>query len=210
MNDQKKAIILLVEDNPADIRLMLEILKEGNIPTDFHVVTDGEEAIAFLKNEGAFARKPRPEIIFLDLNLPKKDGREVLREIKSDPALKRIPVIVMTTSGAKEDIESAYDHHANCFITKPVDLQDFMRVAETLRRFWLNMVQLPALILLITALILSPFSSAAATGLASPAGLSPSSEASFSATSAPTARLEGGEPLPGPSPMAPSLRHRGR
>lgn len=143
MNDQK-AHILLVEDNPADIRLMLEILKEGNLPADFHVVTDGEEAIAFLRNEGEFEGKPRPEIIFLDLNLPKKDGREVLKEIKSDPSLKRIPVIVMTTSGAKEDIESAYDHHANCFITKPVDLQDFMKVAETLRGFWLNMVQLPA------------------------------------------------------------------
>lgn len=143
MND-KKAIILLVEDNPADIRLMLEILKEGHIPTDFHVVTDGEEAIAFLRNEEGYESKPRPEIIFLDLNLPKKDGREVLKEIKADPELKRIPVIVMTTSGAKEDIESAYDNHANCFITKPVDLQDFMKVAETLRHFWLNMVQLPA------------------------------------------------------------------
>ncbi|MFT4641290.1 MAG: chemotaxis family two-component system response regulator Rcp1 [Verrucomicrobiales bacterium] len=141
---EKKAIILLIEDNPADIRLMLEILKEGEIPTDFHVATDGEEALAFLRKEGGFATKPRPEIIFLDLNLPKKDGREVLKEIKSDYALKRIPVIVMTTSGAKEDIESAYDHHANCFITKPVDLEEFMKVAETLRHFWLNMVQLPS------------------------------------------------------------------
>jgi CheY-like chemotaxis protein len=136
--------ILLVEDNPADIRLMLEILKEGHLPSDFHVAKDGEEGIAFLRHEGEFADSPRPDIIFLDLNLPKKDGREVLKEIKSDPKLKRIPVIVMTTSGAKEDIESAYDHHANCFITKPVDLEDFMKVAETLRHFWLNMVQLPA------------------------------------------------------------------
>lgn len=142
--NEKKAIILLVEDNPADIRLMLEILKEGHIPTDFHVTTDGEEAIAFLRTEGEFVGKPRPDIIFLDLNLPKKDGREVLKEIKEDPQLRRIPVIVMSTSGAQEDIESAYDHHANCFITKPVDLKDFMKVAETLRHFWLNLVQLPA------------------------------------------------------------------
>ncbi len=139
----KKGIILLVEDNPADIRLMLEILKEGDIPNDFHVVTDGEEAISFLRQEDAFKSKPRPDVIFLDLNLPKKDGREVLKEIKADPSLRRIPVIVMTTSGAKEDIETAYDHHANCFITKPVDLQDFMKVAETLKHFWLSMVQLP-------------------------------------------------------------------
>ncbi len=140
---ERKPSILLIEDNPADIRLMLEILKEGHLPSDFYVATDGEEGIAFLRRQGEFARKPRPDIIFLDLNLPKKDGREVLKDIKTDPELKRIPVIVMTTSGAKEDIESAYDHHANCFITKPVDLEDFMKVAETLRQFWLNMVQLP-------------------------------------------------------------------
>ena len=141
---ERKAIILLVEDNPADIRLMLEILKEGDIPSDFHVVTDGEEAMDFLRKRDGHDQAPRPDIIFLDLNLPKKDGREVLKEVKEDPELRRIPVIVMTTSGAKEDIDTAYDHHANCFITKPVDLQDFMKVAETLKHFWLAMAQLPA------------------------------------------------------------------
>ncbi len=141
---ERKANILLVEDNPADIRLMLEILKEGDIQSDFHVVTDGEEAIDFLRHQGPHKNVPRPDIVFLDLNLPKKDGREVLQEVKEDPLLRRIPVIVMTTSGGKEDIDTAYDHHANCFITKPVDLQDFMKVAETLKHFWLAMVQLPA------------------------------------------------------------------
>jgi CheY-like chemotaxis protein len=138
-----KVDILLVEDNPADIRLMLEILKEGEIPNNFHVTTDGEEAMAYLRREPPYDGSPRPDIIFLDLNLPKKDGREVLKEIKGDPGLRRIPVVVMTTSEAPEDIATVYDHSANCFITKPVDLDDFVKVVQVIKGFWLSLVKLP-------------------------------------------------------------------
>lgn len=138
-----KIDILLVEDNPADIRLMMEILKEGNIPHNFHVVTDGEEAISFVRQEGHFSKKPRPGIIFLDLNLPKKDGREVLKEIKGDVDLQPIPVVIMSTSEAEEDIKGAYRNSANCFITKPVDLNQFEDVVNIIHSFWLSIVKLP-------------------------------------------------------------------
>ena len=139
----KSFVILLIEDNPADIRLMLEILKEGDIPSDFHVATDGEEGMRFLRQEAPFETAPRPDLVFLDLNLPKIDGREVLRLVKSDPALKRIPVVVMSSSEAAEDVEHVYEYHANCYITKPVDLEEFEKVGQLIKSFWLRAVKLP-------------------------------------------------------------------
>ena len=135
--------ILLVEDNEADIQLMVEILKEGKIPNDFHVVTDGEAALAYVRKEAPYEYAKSPGIIFLDLNLPKKSGHEVLAEIKSDPQLRRIPVVVMSSSEDQEDIVAAYDQHANCFITKPSDLDAYMNVVNTVRAFWLTTVSLP-------------------------------------------------------------------
>jgi CheY-like chemotaxis protein len=135
--------ILLVEDNPGDIRLTIEVLKEGRINNDLTVVTDGEEAILFLKKKGEYADAPTPDIILLDLNLPKKDGREVLAEIKTDEALLRIPVIVLTTSDAEQDVMNMYAHHANCYITKPVDFNQFIKVIKSFEDFWLNIVKLP-------------------------------------------------------------------
>lgn len=135
--------ILLVEDNNADIQLMVEILKEGKIPNDFHVVTDGEAALAYIRKEPPYERASSPGIIFLDLNLPKKSGHEVLHEIKSDPKLRRIPVVVMSSSEDEEDVAAAYDNHANCFITKPADLDQYMNVVNTVRAFWLATVRLP-------------------------------------------------------------------
>ncbi len=135
--------ILLVEDNPGDIRLTQEALKEGNLPNILHVVKDGVEAVAFLRQEREYADKPRPDLILLDLNLPKKDGREVLAEIKEDEKLKHIPVVVLTTSDAEQDIIKVYKLHANCFITKPVDLDEFMMVVRRIEEFWFSIVQLP-------------------------------------------------------------------
>jgi chemotaxis family two-component system response regulator Rcp1 len=135
--------ILLVEDNPGDVRLTQEALKEGDLPNRLHVVKDGVEALAFLRREGVHADAPRPDLILLDLNLPKKSGREVLEVIKQDDGLKRIPVVVLTTSDAKTDIVQVYDLHANCFITKPVDLEDFMQVVRRIEEFWFSIVQLP-------------------------------------------------------------------
>jgi chemotaxis family two-component system response regulator Rcp1 len=135
--------ILLVEDNPADVRLTKEALKEGKILNNMNVAKDGVEALAFLHREGKYGNAPRPDIILLDLNLPKKNGRDVLAEIKDDPALKRIPVVVLTTSKAEEDILRTYDLHANCFITKPVDLEQFMVVVRAIEYFWLSVVKLP-------------------------------------------------------------------
>lgn len=135
--------ILLVEDNPGDVRLTQEALKEGRITNRLHVVDDGERALGFLRNEGEYARSPRPDIILLDLNLPKKDGRQVLEEIKSDPELRRTPVVVLTTSKAEEDILRSYDLHANCYITKPVDLDQFLGVVRSIEDFWLTVVRLP-------------------------------------------------------------------
>lgn len=131
--------ILLVEDNPGDVRLTVEVLKEARVRSNLHTAQNGEEALAFLRRPGA----RRPDLILLDLNLPKKDGREVLEEIKLDPDLRRIPVIVLTTSGDKRDILSAYDLHANCYITKPVSLDGFTEVVKSIDDFWLTIAKLP-------------------------------------------------------------------
>lgn len=135
--------ILLVEDNPGDVRLTKEALKEGKVSNNLHVTMDGMEALAFLRKEGEFSDVPTPDLILLDLNLPKKDGREVLADIKEDPALKRIPVVILTTSTAEEDIFKTYNLHANCYITKPVDLEQFIKVVKAIDDFWLSMVKLP-------------------------------------------------------------------
>ena len=135
--------ILLVEDNPGDIRLTREVLKEARVINTLHTVPDGEEALKFLRKEGEFKDKPRPDLILLDLNLPKKDGREVLKEIKDDEDLRRIPVVVLSTSSAAQDIEKSYNLYANCYITKPVDLEQFIKVVHAIESFWLTIVKLP-------------------------------------------------------------------
>ena len=135
--------VLLVEDNPGDVRLTKEALKEGKLLNQLTVVGDGVEALAFLRKEGVYADALQPELILLDLNLPKKDGREVLAEIKADPNLRRIPVVVLTTSSSEEDILKIYDLHANCYITKPVDLEQFMGVVKSIEDFWVSVVKLP-------------------------------------------------------------------
>lgn len=144
MNSAGKPIeILLVEDNPGDVRLIEEALKEGKVRNILHVVGDGVEAITFLQKQGEYSEIPRPDLILLDLNLPKKDGREVLAEIKADDNLKRIPVVVLTTSQSEKDILKSYDLYANCYITKPVDLDKFLEVVKSIEDFWLTVVKLP-------------------------------------------------------------------
>lgn len=135
--------ILLVEDNPGDVRLTLEAFKENRVLCNIHVVEDGVEALGYLHREGDYADAPQPDLILLDLNLPRKDGREVLAEIKEAPHLKRIPVVVLTTSKAEEDILRMYDLHVNCYIVKPVDLERFLDVARSIEDFWLTIVKLP-------------------------------------------------------------------
>lgn len=135
--------ILLVEDNPGDVRLMQEALKDNKLRNNLSVVSDGIEAMRFLRREGHYADAPRPDLVLLDLNLPRLDGREVLKQIKDDDALKRIPVVVLTTSKAEEDIVKSYDLHANCFITKPVDLDRFIQIVRAIEDFWFTMVKLP-------------------------------------------------------------------
>jgi two-component system, chemotaxis family, response regulator Rcp1 len=135
--------ILLVEDNPGDVRLTMEALKEAKLLNTIATVPDGVEAMAYLRKEGKYSEASRPDLILLDLNLPKKDGREVLADIKSDLNLKRIPVVILTTSRAEQDILKAYNLHANCYITKPVDLDQFVRVAKSIDDFWFTMVRLP-------------------------------------------------------------------
>ncbi|MBN1410772.1 MAG: response regulator [Spirochaetales bacterium] len=135
--------ILLVEDNPGDVRLTLEALKESKVHNNISVVKDGEEALAFLRQQDRFANSPRPDIVLLDLNLPKLNGVEVLTEIKSDPNLKRIPVVILTTSKDEEDILKTYNYHANCYVTKPVDFDKFLLVVKSIEDFWLNIVKLP-------------------------------------------------------------------
>jgi CheY-like chemotaxis protein len=135
--------ILLVEDNVGDARLTLEAFKEGKVTNNLSVVRDGVEALAYLRREGPHANAVQPDLVLLDLNLPRKDGREVLAEIKADDRLKRIPVVVLTTSGAEEDVAKAYGNHANCYITKPVDLDQFLRVIQSIESFWLSLVKLP-------------------------------------------------------------------
>jgi len=137
------AEILLVEDNPSDVRLTVEVMKEGKLSNNLHVVGDGEEAMEFLLQRGPYSGMPRPDLILLDLNLPKKDGREVLAQIKATESLRRIPVVILTTSKAEEDIFRTYDLHANCYITKPVDFDQFVRVVEHIENFWLTVVALP-------------------------------------------------------------------
>ena len=135
--------ILLIEDNPGDVRLTKEVLMEGKVRNNLQVVGDGVEAMAFLRRENNYAEAPRPDLILLDLNLPKKDGREVLQEIKADHQLRRIPVVVLTTSAADEDILRSYDLSANCYVTKPVDLYQFIKVVRSIEAFWLTIVSLP-------------------------------------------------------------------
>lgn len=143
MNKMKPIEILLVEDNPGEIRLTREVMKEGKVLNQLNVVMDGVEAMAYLRNEGEYKDATRPDLLLLDLNLPKKNGREVLKEIKEDPDLKRIPVVVLTISRDERDILKSYDLHANCYITKPVDLQQFISVVKAVEDFWLTVVKLP-------------------------------------------------------------------
>ncbi len=135
--------ILLVEDNPGDVRLIEVAFREGKIANRIHVAKDGVEALAFLRRETPHEDSPRPDLILLDLNLPRKGGREVLAEIKEDPELKRIPVAVMTTSDAEQDIVGSYDLHANCYVKKPIDAQEFLRAVGLIQDFWLTIVKLP-------------------------------------------------------------------
>ena len=135
--------ILLVEDNPGDARLTREALSLSKVRNNLHRASDGEEAMAFLRRQGAFAMMPTPDLILLDLNLPRRDGREVLEDIKSDPRLKHIPVVILTSSQAEEDIIRSYQLHANCFITKPVDLEQLTKVVQGIEQFWFTLVQLP-------------------------------------------------------------------
>ena len=139
----KPVEILLVEDNPGDVRLLRELLREARAENHLSVAVDGVEALAFLRGDGRFARAPRPSLVLLDLNLPRKDGRAVLAEMKGDPALRRIPVVVMSTSAAEEEIARLYDLGANCYVTKPMDLDQFARVVAALEAFWLGVVELP-------------------------------------------------------------------
>ena len=135
--------VLLVEDSPGDVRLTREAFKDAKVLINLNVASDGVEAMAFLNREGNNANAPRPDLILLDLNLPKKDGREVLAELKESPALKSIPVIILTTSASEADIHGSYQHHANCYITKPVDLEGFLKVVKSIDSFWLSVVKLP-------------------------------------------------------------------
>jgi CheY-like chemotaxis protein len=136
--------VLLVEDNPGDVRLTREALKAGKVWSSLHVVADGVEALAFVRQQGVYTNAPRPDIILLDLNLPKIDGREVLSNLKADENLKRIPVVILTTSQAEEDILKAYNLNANCYITKPVDFDQFLKVVRVIEEFWLTIVKLPS------------------------------------------------------------------
>ena len=135
--------ILLVEDNPADARLIEEVFKDTNVNNKIYVVKDGVDAMNFLNKENEYSEAPRPEMILLDLNLPRKDGREVLKEIKRNEELKSIPIVILTTSSAKEDVIKTYSNHANCYITKPVDFDQFLRVITAIEDFWLKVVELP-------------------------------------------------------------------
>jgi chemotaxis family two-component system response regulator Rcp1 len=140
----KSIDILIVEDNPGDARLMKEVLKGKMYFNSINIVKDGLEAMNFLHKKGEFSTMPLPDLIFLDLNLPKIDGREVLAKIKSDDVLKHIPVVVMTMSQAEEDILKSYNLHANCYVTKPIDLDQFVKVVESLEDFWFSIVKLPS------------------------------------------------------------------
>lgn len=135
--------ILIVEDNPGDARLIKEVLNENKIYNKLYVAQDGAEALNFLHHKGEFSESPKPDLILLDLNLPKIDGREVLARIKSDDSLKKIPVVIMTTSQAEEDIVKSYSLHANCYIAKPLDFNQFVKVVKSIEEFWFTLVKLP-------------------------------------------------------------------
>jgi chemotaxis family two-component system response regulator Rcp1 len=135
--------VLLVEDSPGDVRLTREALKDAKVHISLHVAADGIEAMAFLERTGSFVDAPRPDLILLDLNLPRKDGREVLKEIKESPALRSIPVVILTTSSSEADVLQSYELHANCYISKPVDLDGFLKVVQSIDNFWLSVVKLP-------------------------------------------------------------------
>jgi CheY-like chemotaxis protein len=135
--------ILLVEDNEGDARLAIEAMRDSKLRNTLHHVADGVAALAFLRREGKYSEAPRPGLILLDLNLPRKDGRQVLAELKGDERFKRIPVVVLTVSSAEEDIHKSYNLHANCYITKPIDLEQFLKVVRSIEDFWLTIVQLP-------------------------------------------------------------------
>ena len=146
MNPQstyKSIEILLVEDNPGDVDLTRDAFENSKIRNTLHVAGDGVEAMALLRRQGKHADAPRPDLVLLDLNLPKKDGREVLAEIKADPDLRRIPIVVLSVSREEEDILKTYNLHANCYITKPIDLHQFMKVVQSIKEFWLTIVKLP-------------------------------------------------------------------
>jgi two-component system response regulator len=146
MNNQMRAKpvqMLLVEDNPGDVRLTKETLKDAKLMVDLHVVGDGVEAMAFLRQEGKYASAPRPDLVLLDLNLPKKDGREVLSEIKQDLNLRRIPVVVLTISNGEEDVLKSYNLHANAYVNKPLNLEQFAKITKAIEDFWFTVVKLP-------------------------------------------------------------------
>lgn len=143
MTARKPINILLVEDNPGDVRLTIEALRESEVSAAMSVARDGIEALDMLHHRSPYEKVPLPDLILLDLNLPRMDGRQVLEIIKTDPALKKIPVVILTTSSAEQDILKAYDSHANCYITKPVDLDRFIHVVQSIDNFWLSIVQLP-------------------------------------------------------------------
>lgn len=143
MRNARPVEILLVEDNPGDARLTKEALKDGKVYNRLTVVPDGVEALAYLRREGQYAGAAQPDLILLDLNLPRKDGREVLEEIKADDGLKRIPVVILTSSSAEQDVLKSYGLHANCYVTKPVDLDQFMAAVKAIEDFWLTVVTLP-------------------------------------------------------------------
>lgn len=136
--------ILLVEDSPGDVTLTIEALRDAKVANNLHVARDGEEALRFLRNEGEFADRPRPDLILLDLNMPRKDGREVLADMKADDELKRIPVVVLTTSQSEDDVAAVYNLSANCYVAKPVDLDQFLGVVRAIDDFWLSLVKLPS------------------------------------------------------------------
>ena len=142
-SDAKPMEVLLVEDSAGDVRLTREALKDAKVHVNLHIASDGIEAMAFLRREGQHLNDPRPDLILLDLNLPRKDGREVLEEIKENPTLKSIPVVILTTSASEADILRSYLLHANCYITKPVDLEQFLAVVKSIEDFWLTIVTLP-------------------------------------------------------------------
>ncbi|QLH83874.1 response regulator [Halosimplex pelagicum] len=143
-NDQAEPVeILLAEDNPGDVTLTRKALERGSIINNLHVVNDGVEALSYLRQEGEYADEPRPDLVLLDLNMPRKDGRDVLEEIKTDEHLRRIPVVVMTSSEAEEDIVQSYDLHANAYLTKPIDFDGFLDIVKRIEDFWLTVVRMP-------------------------------------------------------------------